>query len=94
MYQRPSVHLGSSCCRHYVGRQHTVSDFHADDSTRDLNPNIAADGLGTFRFKWPVLLNTSNKKYTLKDVSIYLLPKFVFLLEIDGGGNPNTLFSK
>jgi hypothetical protein len=63
-------------------------------STRGLNPSIATDGRGSFRFKWPLILNTSNKNYTLKDVSIYLLHKFIFLLEIDGGGNSNTPFSK
>jgi hypothetical protein len=61
---------------------------------RDLNTNIAADSRGSFRFKWPLILNTSNKKYTLKDVSIYLLPKFKILLEIEGGGSTNTHFSK
>ena len=63
-------------------------------STRDLNPNIAAYGRGSFRFKLSLILNNSNKKYTLKDVPIYLLPKFIFLIEIDEGGNPNTPFSK
>ena len=62
-------------------------------STRDLNHKISADGRGSFRFKWPLTLNTSNKNYTLKNVSIYLLCNFIFLLEIDERGNPNTPLS-
>jgi hypothetical protein len=60
-------------------------------STRDLNPNIATDGQGSFRFKWPLILNTSNKMCTLKNVYICLLPKVIFFLEINRGRNPNNV---
>lgn len=59
-------------------------------STVPLNPNTAADNWSTFCCKWPFLhqlilflvyhtfliLNTSKKKYMLKNWSVYLFPKF------------------
>ena len=51
-YHRPSVHFGLSC-RYHLRRQHTF-----EPSTVPVvipHPNVAADGLRSFRFKWPFL---------------------------------------
>jgi hypothetical protein len=32
MHQRPGVHLNPPTCRYCIGRQHTISTFHADDN--------------------------------------------------------------
>jgi hypothetical protein len=67
-------------------------------STVPLNPNTSADNWSTFCCKWPFLhrlilflvyhtfliLNTSKKKYMLKNWSVYLFPKF---------GNSALIFS-
>ena len=89
--------------QHIIWTVHAQDSMTIAWSMKDLNPNIPADGRVSFYslllhalilslvFHTLLVLNSSHKQYTLKNVSIYLFPKFNFVLKSMGKENQTRL---